>query len=123
MGKYLGFYPQSIGIDWRTFMSFGKTNPDDHAAKFSMSVLAANMSQNVNGVSMLHGKVSQDIFADMYPGYLPEELYISYVTNGVHYPTWAAKEWKSVHEKVFGPEFQTHHYDKKEVLLRHIWSF
>ena len=113
MGKYLGFYPQSIGIDWRTFMSFGKTNPDDHAAKFSMSVLAANMSQNVNGVSMLHGKVSQDIFADMYPGYLPEELYISYVTNGVHYPTWAAKEWKSVHEKVFGPEFQTHHYDKK----------
>ena len=78
-----------------------------------MSVLAANMSQNVNGVSMLHGKVSQDIFADMYPGYLPEELYISYVTNGVHYPTWAAKEWKSVHEKVFGPEFQTHHYDKK----------
>ena len=113
MGKYLGFYPQSIGIDWRTFMSFGKTNPDDHAAKFSMSVLAANMSQNVNGVYMLHGKVSQDIFADMYPGYLPEELYISYVTNGVHYPTWAAKEWKSVHEKVFGPEFQTHHYDKK----------
>ena len=113
MGKYLGSYPQSIGIDWRTFMSFGKTNPDDHAAKFSMSVLAANMSQNVNGVSMLHGKVSQDIFADMYPGYLPEELYISYVTNGVHYPTWAAKEWKSVHEKVFGPEFQTHHYDKK----------
>lgn len=75
-------------------MSLGKINPDNRDEKFSMSVLAANMSQNVNGVSMLHGAVSQEIFANMYPGYLPEELYISYVTNGVHYPTWAAREWK-----------------------------
>lgn len=113
IGKYLGYYPQSIGIDWRTMMSLGKVNPDNHDEKFSMSSLAANMSQNVNGVSMLHGKVSQDIFANMYPGYLPEELYISYVTNGVHYPTWAARDWKKIHARVFGPEFQTHHYDKR----------
>ena len=112
MGNFLGYYPGSIGIDWRTFMQLGKINPDDDNEKFSMSVLAANMSQNVNGVSMLHGKVSQEILADMYPGYLPEELYISYVTNGVHYPTWTAKEWKALHAKVFGPEFATHHYDK-----------
>jgi len=77
-----------------------------------MSNLAANISQNVNGVSMLHGKVSQDIFAHMYPGYLPEELYVSYVTNGVHYPTWCAPEWKPIHARVFGPAFATHHYDK-----------
>ena len=112
MGKYLGYYPQSIGIDWRTFMSLGKNDPDNHEDKFSMSSLAANMSQNVNGVSMLHGKVSQDIFAGMYPGYLPEELYISYVTNGVHYPTWASRNWKEVHSNVFGEAFKTHHYDK-----------
>ena len=48
----------------------------------------------------------------MYPGYLPEELYISYVTNGVHYPTWASRNWKEVHSKVFGEAFKTHHYDK-----------
>lgn len=112
LGPYFGHYPARFGIDWRGLMSFGKINPDDHNEKFSMSVLAANMSQNVNGVSMLHGKVSQDIFADMYPGYLPEELYISYVTNGVHYPTWTAKEWKAIHSKVFGKEFATYHYDK-----------
>lgn len=113
LGKYLGHYPQRFGIDWRTMMNLGKLNADNHDEKFSMSYLAANMSVNVNGVSKLHGKVSQDIFASMYPGYLPEELYISYVTNGVHYPTWASKEWKNVHDKVFGPEFKTHHYDKK----------
>ena len=113
IGKYMGYYPQAIGIDWRTMMSLGKNDPDNHDEKFSMSYLAANMSQNVNGVSMLHGKVSQQIFSGMYPGYLPEELYISYVTNGVHYPTWAAREWKVIHSRVFGDEFGTHHYDKK----------
>ena len=112
LGPYFGHYPQRYGLDWRGFMGFGKINAQDVKEEFSMSVMAANFSQNVNGVSMLHGKVSQDIFAPMYPGYLPEELYISYVTNGVHYPTWAAKEWKAIHAKVFGEEFKTSHYDK-----------
>ena len=112
LGPYFGHYPQRYGLDWRGFMGLGKINAQDVKEEFSMSVLAANFSQNVNGVSMLHGKVSQDIFAPMYPGYLPEELYISYVTNGVHYPTWAAKEWKAIYAKVFGEEFKTSHYDK-----------
>ena len=110
--QYIGHYPERLKVDWETLMSLGKDNPLDANEKFSMSNLAANISQNVNGVSMLHGKVSQDIFAHMYPGYLPEELFVSYVTNGVHYPTWCAPEWKPVHAKVFGPQFATHHYDK-----------
>ena len=110
--QYIGHYPERLKVDWETLMSLGKDNPLDPHEKFSMSNLAANISQNVNGVSMLHGKVSQDIFAHMYPGYLPEELFVSYVTNGVHYPTWTAPEWKPVHAKVFGPAFATHHYDK-----------
>ena len=128
LGKYLGHYPRRFGLDWRQFMALGKLDPDNHDEKFSMSTLAASMSQNVNGVSMLHGKVSQDIFASMYPGYLPEELYISYVTNGVHYPTWASKEWKAVHAKVFGDQFKTSHYDKScfdgiyNVSDEEIWS-
>ena len=110
--QYIGHYPERLKIDWETLMSLGKDNPLDPHEKFSMSNLAANISQNVNGVSMLHGKVSQDIFQHMYQGYLPEELFVSYVTNGVHYPTWCAPEWKPVHARVFGPAFATHHYDK-----------
>ena len=113
LGKYLGHYPQRLGIDWYKMMGLGKIDALNHDEKFSMSILAANMSQNVNGVSMLHGKVSQDIFANMYPGYLPEELYISYVTNGVHYDTWGSKRMKMLQSNVFGREFKTHHYDKK----------
>lgn len=110
--KYIGHYPQRLKIDWETMMGLGKINGSDPNEKFSMSYLAANISQEVNGVSWLHGEVSKDIFAGMWPGYLPEELNISYVTNGVHYPTWTAPEWKEVHAKVFGEEFSTHHYDK-----------
>ena len=110
--KYMSHLPKILKIDWETLMSLGKDDPKNISEKFSMSNLAANCSQNVNGVSMLHGKVSQDIFAHMYQGYLPEELFVSYVTNGVHYPTWTAPEWKPVHAKVFGEDFQTHHYDK-----------
>ena len=113
MRQYLGHFPEKLKVDWETMMGLGKLHPTDVHEKFSMSNLAANISQNVNGVSMLHGKVSQDIFANMYPGYLPSELHVSYVTNGVHYPTWTSKEWKKVHARVFGPEFATHHYDKK----------
>ena len=111
--QYIGHYPERLKVDWETLMSLGKDNPLNPDEKFSMSNLAANISQNVNGVSMLHGKVSQEIFSHMYPGYLPEELFVSYVTNGVHYPTWCAPEWKPVHARVFGEAFQTHHYDKK----------
>ena len=49
----------------------------------------------------------------MWPGYMAEELHISYVTNGVHYPTWAAPEWKKIEESLFGEDFKNHHYDKK----------
>ena len=128
LSKYLGHYPNRYGIAWDYLLSLGKIHPEDPNEKFSMSVLAANMSQNVNGVSMLHGKVSQDIFKDMYKGYLPEELHISYVTNGVHYGTWTSKEWKTVHNKVFGPEFRTSHYDKScferiyKISDEEIWS-
>ena len=110
---YISHYPTRLKIDWPTLMRLGKINADNAAEKFSMSVLAANLSQDVNGVSWLHGKVSQKILANMWPGYLPEELHVSYVTNGVHYPTWTAPEWKKIHSKVFGDDFKTHHYDKK----------
>ena len=110
--KYIGHYPQRLKISWETMMGLGKNNGADVNEKFSMSILAANISQEVNGVSWLHGEVSRDILGHMWPGYLPEELHVSYVTNGVHYPTWTAPEWKEVHAKVFGEEFKTHHYDK-----------
>ena len=110
--QYIGHYPSRLKVSWETMMALGKVNGADVNEKFSMSTLAASISQEVNGVSWLHGEVSRDILGYMWPAYLPEELHVSYVTNGVHYPTWTAPEWKEVHARVFGEEFKTHHYDK-----------
>lgn len=110
---YLNHYPQRMKIDWTTLMSLGKINPDDPGEKFSMSNLACSISQEVNGVSRMHGEVTRNILGRLWPGYLPEELHIGYVTNGVHYSTWTAPEWKEIHSKVFGEEFLTHNYDKR----------
>ena len=109
---YFWFVPDRLKITWEQMLALGRVNANDPNEKFSMSFLAANLSQEVNGVSWLHGKVSRDIFKDLWPGYMPEELHISYVTNGVHYPTWAAPEWKKIQGGVFGEKFKTHHYDK-----------
>ena len=110
---YMSHYPDRLKISWGQMMSLGKIHPGDLNEKFSMSYLAANLSQEINGVSWMHGKVSREILQDLWPGYLAEELAVGYVTNGVHYPTWTAPEWKRLHAEVFGAAFQTHHYDKR----------
>ena len=100
--NYFWFVAERLKITWEQLLGLGRVNANDPNEKFSMSFLAANLSQEVNGVSWLHGKVSRDIFKNLWPGYMPEELHISYVTNGVHYPTWAAPEWKKIQMSVFG---------------------
>ncbi len=95
---YMSHYPDRLGIEWDQFMNLGRMNPNDATEKFSMSHLAANLSQEVNGVSWLHGEVSKDMFAGLWPGYFPCELHIGYVTNGVHYPTWTGSEWRALLE-------------------------
>jgi phosphorylase/glycogen(starch) synthase len=109
---YMSHYPSRLKISWEMMMSLGKIDPSNTNEKFSMSNLACNLSQEVNGVSWLHGKVSRDILAPLWPGYLPEELHVGHVTNGVHYPTWTSSDWKQIHSEVFGDDFQSHNYDK-----------
>ena len=104
-GKYMGGYPAKLGISWDEFIGMGRTNPDDHSEKFCMSTFACNTCQEVNGVSKLHGWVSQKMFAPIWNGYYPEENHVGYVTNGVHFPTWAATEWKQLYGKHFDKNF------------------
>ena len=100
-GKYMGAYPQKLGISWDEFIGMGRTNPDDKGEKFCMSTFACNTCQEVNGVSWLHGEVSKKMFAPIWNGYFPEESHVGYVTNGVHFPTWCATEWRRVYAKYF----------------------
>ncbi len=111
--QYMSHYPDRLKITWEQFINLGKTNPNDLGEKFSMSVLASNMSQEVNGVSWLHGEVSKEILKNIWPGYLPCELHIGYVTNGVHFPTWAATRLKEMYYNAFGESFRNGDYSKE----------
>ncbi len=103
-GKYMSGYPQILGISWDEFIGMGRTNPEDHGEKFCMSTFACNTCQEVNGVSWLHGEVSKKMFSGIWNGYYPEESHVGYVTNGVHFPTWCATEWRKIYAKYFDPK-------------------
>ena len=104
VGKYLGHVPVRLGLSWNEFMDMGREHPGTDE-KFSMSTFALNTCQEANGVSKLHGVVSQEMFAPVWPGFFPEELHVGYVTNGVHMPTWAGAEWQSLFAEVFGKDY------------------
>ncbi|MBQ6189696.1 MAG: alpha-glucan family phosphorylase [Bacteroidaceae bacterium] len=99
--KYMRGYADLLGITWDEFIGMGRMNPDDHSERFCMSTFACNTSQEVNGVSWLHGEVSKKMFSGIWPGYYPEESHVGYVTNGVHFPTWCANEWRKLYRKHF----------------------
>ena len=126
--QYMAHYPDVLGITWEQYINLGKTNPNDPNEKFSMSVLACNLSQEVNGVSWLHGEVSKEILGNMWPGYFKNELHIGYVTNGVHFPTWIATSLRRLYSRYFGDAFSGHVYDipawqkVKEIPDEELWA-
>jgi len=92
------YYPQ-LKISREEFLALGHVSdtPD-----FNMTALAIHCSRFQNGVSRIHGKVSSRICAEMWPEIEAEENPMSYVTNGVHLPTFLAKEWSEVFVRFLG---------------------
>ena len=70
--------------------------------KFNMAHMGLRLGQRANGVAKLHGVVSRGMFADLWPGFDTDEVPIGSVTNGVHAPTWVAREIISIAEDQIG---------------------
>ena len=117
MRKYFGHYPDRLGITWDAFMALGRSNPSARDEPFSVSHLAMHLSQEVNGVSKIHGEVTRKIFSHIYPGYFPNEMPFGYVTNGAHYPTHTALEFNMPLSQSNKLEFFHHHMDKESWTL------
>ena len=98
MRKYFGDYPATVGIDFETFVSFGQ-NRLDSQEPFSMTILALRTSRHANGVSALHGRVSQRIWAEVWAGVPVQEVPITSVTNGIHTKTWAAPDFIKLYDR------------------------
>jgi starch phosphorylase len=87
--QYLGHYAtDKLGISLHDLLALGRQNPNDPSESFNMAYLAIRGSGSVNGVSRLHGQVSQQLFAPLFPHWPVDEVPIGHVTNGVHMPTW-----------------------------------
>lgn len=117
--KYLSHYAEKLGISFQELIDMGRENPGSHD-KFSMSVFALNTCQAANGVSKLHGIVSQEMFSPVWKGFLPEELHVGYVTNGVHSPTWTASEWNEFIAKHISGDIVEH--QEEEATWDRIWG-
>lgn len=96
------FLPE-LGISHEEFMALGRK---DGGPDFNMTALALRGSRHHNGVSRIHGEVSSRICADLWPQVDPDESPMSYVTNGVHVPTFLAIEWADLFDQFLGYEWR-----------------
>jgi phosphorylase/glycogen(starch) synthase len=110
---YMSHYPDRLKITWDQFIRLGKLNPEDKNERYSMSYLAINLSQELNGVSRLHGRVTQKMFTGLWKGYTSDENYVGYVTNGVHLPTWTSEEWLNLYKKELDSDFLEKEADRE----------
>ncbi len=91
LSRYLAHYVVEMGLDMISFLSLGRQNPEDKKEPFNMAELALRGSGAVNAVSRLHGEVSRRIFQSLFPRWPQQGVPVSYITNGVHMPSWDSR--------------------------------
>ncbi|MEU1537525.1 alpha-glucan family phosphorylase [Actinacidiphila glaucinigra] len=93
VARHLGDEGELRGVDVQRVLELGmETYSGGDPNVFNMAVMGLRLAQRANGVSTLHGGVSREMFAGLWPGFDPEEVPITSITNGVHAPTWVAPE-------------------------------
>ncbi|WP_197380399.1 alpha-glucan family phosphorylase [Mycolicibacterium mengxianglii] len=93
--------PLLPGVPLAKIMAFGA---EDDPGKFNMAHMGLRLAQRANGVSLLHGRVSREMFNNLWPGFDPSEVPIGSITNGVHAPTWAAPQWLELGRELLGSD-------------------
>ncbi len=109
--KYFKDYWNRLGISREEFFRLGMKPNDDMNSGFNMGILALKIAGKKNGVSKLHGAVSRELFADVWPNVPANESPIDYVTNGIHTCTWLAPTVKKLYNQYLRPYWQDNVYD------------
>ncbi|MHB8295254.1 MAG: alpha-glucan family phosphorylase [Acidimicrobiales bacterium] len=105
MERYFLKWAGECGIDFEQLMALGQLPGEPADASFNMALMALRLSGCSNGVSMLHGEVSREMFGEVWEGFAGGEVPIQSVTNGVHAPTWVAPEMASLFERAMLPDW------------------
>src|SRR5205085_6570743 len=91
--QYFGKTGQTAGVPVENVLALGAEDYEGgDPSVFNMAVMGFRLSQRANGVSLLHGQVSRDMFHGLWPAFDEAEVPIGSITNGVHAPTWVARE-------------------------------
>ena len=106
MEKYFRGWTEDVGISFDTFMDIGHEPGDGADAPFNMAVMGLRLAGQANGVSKLHGKISREMFANVWPGVPVDEVPIGSVTNGVHARTWTSLQMSELFARYVLPEWQ-----------------
>jgi starch phosphorylase len=101
-GNASGENPRLVpGVPLDRIVAFGA---EDDPSKFNMAHMGLRLAQRANGVSLLHGRVSREMFNELWPGFDSSEVPIGSITNGVHAPTWAAPQWLELGRELLGSD-------------------
>jgi starch phosphorylase len=109
--KYFHNYWESVGIDRETFLELGQQDSTSEQV-FNMTVLALKVAGHRNAVSQIHGRVTRKMWHGLWPEVKEDEVPIAHITNGIHTPTWVAREMAELYEKHLGPDVSTRYDDK-----------
>ena len=106
MEKYFRSWADECGLPFDDLMALGHHPDDEYDAPFNMAVMGLRLAGRSNGVSMLHGRVSRNMFAALWPGVPVDEVPIGSITNGVHARTWVSAEMSDLFDRHVLPEWQ-----------------
>jgi len=109
--RYLRQMIDAIGLSDEEFLQFGHY---DENPKFSMTVFGLRFSKFRNGVSKLHGKISREIWKDVWPALPSADTPLTHVTNGIHPETWVSDEMEKLFSRYIGPRWSSNKIDASE---------
>jgi starch phosphorylase len=93
VAQYFGGDNAQSGVPVERILALGSEDYEGgDPGMFNMAVMGFRLSQRANGVSQLHGHVSRGMFGGLWPSFDADERPITSITNGVHAPTWVARE-------------------------------
>lgn len=123
---YFADYIKDLGIGIDEFLGLG-ASPNSQGG-FNQTALALRGSRFHNGVSAIHGGVASQMEGYIWPQVPHEENPLSYVTNGVHVPTFLARDWANLYDMRFGREWRNEllndeYWDRIDDIADHsFWS-
>lgn len=117
MNRYFKSWSDECRVDMDTLMSLGQEEGAPPESAFNMAIMCLRTSGKANGVSELHGKVSRQMFANLWAGVPIDEVPISSVTNGVHARTWIAPGMADLFDRYVLPEWNEADHDRWDNIL------